>query len=66
MAQTTEPKVTSIFVRVEQSLVDRADAVANRVYAGNRSYLIRQAITEHIDRKEAELAERDANELQAA
>ena len=66
MAQTTEPKVTSIFVRVEQSLIDRADAVANRVYAGNRSYLIRQAITEHIDRKEAEFTEREAQEQVAA
>ena len=66
MVDTAEHKVVRVITKMEPSLVERVERVADEFYGGNRSLLIRLATIAVIDRRERELAERDANELQAA
>lgn len=51
----TPSKKQQVLVLIEPDMIERADRVAERLYGGNRSYLIRRAVSEHIERKEAEL-----------
>ncbi len=63
--KTPERKKLVMF-SIEPSLIERADQIADEFYGGNRSFLTRVALKELLDRKERELAERDAQEVVAA
>ena len=55
--QTTkeEKKEERIVLRCEPSFFERATRVAEARYAGNRSYMVRRAVVELLDREEATL-----------
>lgn len=61
-----EDKNDRIVIRCEPSFVARANRVAEERYAGNRSYMVRLAISEFIDRKERESAIENMNRTVAA
>ncbi len=66
MVDMTEHKEVRVITRMEPSLVERVERVADEFYGGNRSLLIRLATIAVVDRRERELAERDAQEAVAA
>ena len=52
--KTSEIKARYIF-RIEPSLVQRIDVVANAKFGGNRSMVVRDAIKHHVESLEREL-----------
>lgn len=61
----SEKKEERIVIRCEPSFIERATRIAEARYAGNRSYMVRRAIDELLDREER-IAEADKQEVEAA
>ncbi|MDQ3541226.1 MAG: hypothetical protein M3440_11095 [Chloroflexota bacterium] len=66
MAEKTERMEDRIVLRSDPEFIARVQRVADERFGTNRSLLVRRAIERLIEPIEVELAERDANELQAA
>lgn len=65
-SQVAERKEGQVVIRCEPTLLSRINRLAETQYTGNRSFMARLALTEFVDRKERELAERDAFAVEQA